>query len=140
MPFSPLPQAVNIFFSYAVASPTDKNMFDELMKHLSILRRQHLIEQWYDSAISAGSNITQTIKAHLQEAQIIVLLLSAEFIEAMSGLRVSISEYLLTEGQGALVKLLCLLEISMCFGESAQAIEWMEHSWMPGRLRAGIDR
>ena len=80
MPLPPLSQAIKIFFSYAVASSADRMLFERLMKHLSILRRQQLIDQWYDSAISAGSEITQTIKAHLQDAQIIVLLLSAEFI------------------------------------------------------------
>ncbi|MBO0777905.1 MAG: toll/interleukin-1 receptor domain-containing protein, partial [Ktedonobacteraceae bacterium] len=55
-------------------------MFNDLSKHLSVLRRQHLIDEWYDSAISAGSNITQVIEAHLRAADIIVLLISAEFL------------------------------------------------------------
>jgi tetratricopeptide (TPR) repeat protein len=80
MSFSSLSQAVKIFFSYATSSPKDKRLLDKLAMHLSILRRQHLIDEWYDSAISAGNNITQVIEAHLRAADIIVLLISAEFL------------------------------------------------------------
>jgi hypothetical protein len=73
-------QAVNIFFSYATSSSKDKRLFDKLAMHLSALRRQHLIDEWYDSAISVGNNVTQAIEAHLRSADIIVLLISAEFL------------------------------------------------------------
>lgn len=80
MSSSSLSRAIKIFFSYATSSPKDKRLFDKLAIHLSALRRQHLIDEWYDSAISAGSNITQVIEAHLRTADIIVLLISAEFL------------------------------------------------------------
>ena len=80
MSSSSLSQAVKIFFSYATSSPKDKRLFEKLAIHLSGLRRQHLIDEWYDSAISAGNNITQAIEAHLRAADIIVLLISAEFL------------------------------------------------------------
>ena len=79
MPFSLPAKAIKIFFSYAISAPEDKKLFDKLMAHLSILKWQHIIEEWYDSAIIAGSNITQVIEAHLNTADIIVLLVSAEF-------------------------------------------------------------
>ncbi|HZO74484.1 MAG TPA: FxSxx-COOH system tetratricopeptide repeat protein [Ktedonobacteraceae bacterium] len=80
MSSSSLSQAIKIFFSYATSSPKDKRLFEKLVTHLSGLRRQHLIDEWYDSAISAGSNLTQVIEAHLRAADIIVLLISAEFL------------------------------------------------------------
>lgn len=80
MSFTSLSQAVKIFFSYATSSPKDKRLFDKLTKHLSVLRRQHLIDEWYDSAISTGDDITQTIEKHLRTADIIVLLISADFL------------------------------------------------------------
>ncbi|QBD77802.1 toll/interleukin-1 receptor domain-containing protein [Ktedonosporobacter rubrisoli] len=79
MSFSPLSRAIKIFFSYATSAPRDKNLFDQLMAHLSILKREQLIDEFYDSAICAGSNITQFMEAQLKAADIIVLLLSAEF-------------------------------------------------------------
>jgi hypothetical protein len=77
---SSLSQAIKIFFSYDTSSPKDKHLFDRLTIHLSALRRQHLIDEWYDSAINAGKDITQVIEAHLRAANIIVLLISAEFL------------------------------------------------------------
>ena len=80
MSFSSLSQAIKIFFSYAISSSQDTRVFEKLERHLSVLRQQHLIDEWYDSAISAGDTITQAIEAHLRAADIIVLLISAEFL------------------------------------------------------------
>lgn len=82
MAFSPLSQTIKIFFSYAISSATDRRLCKKLQIHLSTLRRLHLIDEWYDSAISAGSTINQAVESHLREAQIIVLLISAEFVNS----------------------------------------------------------
>jgi tetratricopeptide (TPR) repeat protein len=73
-------KAINIFFSYDTLAHQDQRMFDQLINHLSPLKRQHLIDRWYDSAISIGKNITQFIEQCLNEADIIVLLVSATFL------------------------------------------------------------
>lgn len=82
MAFTPLTQAVKIFFSYATSSSADQRLFKKLQAHLSTLRRLHLIDEWYDSAIEAGNNVNQTLEFYLREAQIIVLLISAEFVQS----------------------------------------------------------
>lgn len=82
MSFSPLSQAVNIFFSYAISSSKDKRLLKRLMTHLSALRRLHRIDTVHDSNISAGHNITQAIETYLRSADIIVLLISADFLES----------------------------------------------------------
>ncbi len=69
---------VNVFFSLA-AAPRDRRLFDELRKHLSNLKRQGIIDVWHDSMISAGSTLKEIIKARISTADIIVLLLSADF-------------------------------------------------------------
>jgi tetratricopeptide (TPR) repeat protein len=74
-------EKINIFFSLASA-PKDRDLFAELRKHLSILRRLDLIEIWYDSAISVGYNFKEIIKAHISQADIIVLLISADFFDS----------------------------------------------------------
>lgn len=79
MPFSSLSKAIKIFFSYAISAPKDKHLFDQLRTHLIALKRQQLIDEWYDSAISRGSNIAQFIEAHMSTVDIIVLLISADF-------------------------------------------------------------
>ena len=81
MAVAALPRAIKIFFSYDVFAPVDKGLFDELMKQLSALRQQYTLDEWYDSAISAGSDVSEaTIEAHLNMADIIVLLISADFL------------------------------------------------------------
>src|SRR6266702_5339444 len=70
MPFS-------VFISY---SHQDKAMLKELEKHLSNLRRQKVIASWYDGDIIAGTEWESQIITHLNTDQIILLLISADFM------------------------------------------------------------
>ena len=69
--------ALSIFFSYA---HKDEELRDELEKHLSILRWQGLITEWYDRDILAGTKWEHEIDVHLDAAQIILLLISPDFL------------------------------------------------------------
>lgn len=51
-----------------------------LETHLSCLKRQGLIRPWRDRAIEAGVEWAEDIKAHLESAQIILLLISPDFM------------------------------------------------------------
>jgi hypothetical protein len=66
-----------IFFSYA---HEDESLRDELAKHLFILQRQGLITAWYDRDITAGSEWAGEIDEHLDSADVILLLISPDFI------------------------------------------------------------
>lgn len=68
---------VEVFFSY---SHRDEALRDELAKHLSIMRRQGIIDAWHDRQITAGSEWAGEIDAHLNSAQIILLLISSDFL------------------------------------------------------------
>ncbi|HEU5228957.1 MAG TPA: hypothetical protein VFU49_14160 [Ktedonobacteraceae bacterium] len=70
------PEPINIFFSLA---PQDSNLFEELRKHLMILKRQGHINMQYDSMISAGSDTKGMLQSFIRTADIIVLLISADF-------------------------------------------------------------
>lgn len=70
-------QTLKVFFSYA---HEDENLRNELAKHLSILQRQGIIDSWYDRDINAGSEWSEEIDTHLNSAQIILLLISPDFI------------------------------------------------------------
>ena len=72
-----MPEAIKIFFSYA---HEDEDLRDELAKHLSILQRQGVITAWYDREISAGTEWAGEIDKHLNTAQVILLLISADFL------------------------------------------------------------
>jgi hypothetical protein len=66
-----------IFFSYC---HKDEAIRDELEKHLSLLRRQGLIESWHDRRIVPGSEIDHHIDVNLEDSDIILLLISPDFI------------------------------------------------------------
>jgi Flp pilus assembly protein TadD len=70
---------VTIFFSYA---HKDEQLLIELKKHLSTLKQSGLINIWHDRDISAGTYWEQQIKIHLNEAQIILLLISSDFMDS----------------------------------------------------------
>jgi hypothetical protein len=68
---------VKVFFSY---SHKDEVLRDELATHLSMMKRQGVIEAWHDREISAGSEWANAIDDNLEIADIILLLVSANFL------------------------------------------------------------
>src|SRR5260370_36660294 len=66
-----------VFISY---SHEDQALRDELDTHLSTLKRQQDITSWSDGDIFQVAASQQQIVHHVHTAQIILLLLSAEFI------------------------------------------------------------
>jgi hypothetical protein len=62
--------AYEVFISY---SHRDKELRNELDKHLSNLKRQNIIASWYDGNISPGTEWEPLIIEHL-------LLVSADFM------------------------------------------------------------
>ena len=66
-----------VFFSY---SHRDEALRDELEKHLSILRRQGFIETWHDRRIGAGAELVHEISQNLETADVILLLVSSDFL------------------------------------------------------------
>jgi serine protease AprX len=63
-------------------SHKDEVLWDELRAHLAPLRRQGLIELWYDRMIRPGMQWGSVIARELQEADVILLLVSAYFIDS----------------------------------------------------------
>lgn len=55
-------------------------MRDELDKHLSILKRQGVINAWHDRRINAGSEVDSQISNNLKSANIVLLLISPNFL------------------------------------------------------------
>jgi hypothetical protein len=68
---------VKLYVNY---SHKDENLLDELEKHISVLKRQGTIEAWNDRMILPGEVWKGGISAHLEEADIILLLVSADFL------------------------------------------------------------
>jgi hypothetical protein len=70
---------VKIFFCYA---REDEALRQGLEKQLRALRRQGIIHVWHDRDISAGSEWAHEIDTHLNNAQIILLLVSPDFMDS----------------------------------------------------------
>jgi hypothetical protein len=70
-------QGIRLFFSY---SHQDEALRDELAKHLSLLERDGVLRSWHDRQIVPGSDWAGHIDQHLEQAQIILLLISADFL------------------------------------------------------------
>ena len=72
-------QTFQVFCSY---SHEDKDFQDNLAKHLAALRRVGVIELWTDNEIRAGDRWSDKISENLEKADIILLLVSANFISS----------------------------------------------------------
>jgi hypothetical protein len=70
-------RAVSVFVQY---SHVDDQLRKELGKHLSVLERRGIIRSWYDRMIGAGAEWEGMIDVHLNDARVILLLISADFI------------------------------------------------------------
>jgi len=70
---------VKIFFCYARG---DEELLNQLKSHLSPLEAMDLIEIWYDREIRAGTPWEQEIRESLDAAQIILLLVSPDFMNS----------------------------------------------------------
>ncbi len=71
--------SLKIFFCYA---HEDEELLKKLKAHLRPLQRAGLIDVWYDRDINAGTEWEQQVKEHLNTAQIILLLISSDFMDS----------------------------------------------------------
>ena len=68
---------LNVFLSY---SHKDEDLLNQLLPHLATLRRQEFINTWHDRQITGGTEWAKAIEDGLATADIILLLVSADFI------------------------------------------------------------
>lgn len=79
VPGTKTPPALHVFVSY---SHQDEEIKNEFLKHLSPLKRRNLIADWHDRKIEAGTQWEHIISENLKNADIIVLLISIDFINS----------------------------------------------------------
>jgi TIR domain len=68
---------IRVFCAY---SHKDENLRGELESHLAVLRRAGLIEPWYDGRILPGTKWEEQILKHLSDSELILLLVSSDFL------------------------------------------------------------
>ena len=72
-------ESVKLFISY---SHEDEKLRRQLDKHLAPLKGQNIIEAWHDREIVAGDDWANKIDENLNKADIILLLVSPDFIDS----------------------------------------------------------
>jgi len=72
-------EALRLFYSY---SHKDEVLRDELEVRLKLLQRQNLIQPWHDRRIIPGTDWKQELDTNLEQADIILLLVSPDFINS----------------------------------------------------------
>lgn len=68
---------LTVFLSY---SHQDEALRNKLETHLTVLKRQSVINVWHDRRIGAGKEVHREISEQLDKADIILLLVSANFL------------------------------------------------------------
>ncbi|NEQ52624.1 MAG: TIR domain-containing protein [Leptolyngbya sp. SIO3F4] len=76
-PVSSTSSTIKVFISY---SHKDEAIKNDLCVHLASLRRQGKIETWHDRAIEAGTEWEAVLKTKFHAADVVLLLVTAEFI------------------------------------------------------------
>ncbi|MFC3695536.1 toll/interleukin-1 receptor domain-containing protein [Chenggangzhangella methanolivorans] len=66
-----------VFFSY---SHKDEELRDRLEVALSAMKRQGLIDAWHDRRLSVGDDFDKGVRSELERADVILLLVSPDFI------------------------------------------------------------
>jgi hypothetical protein len=72
-----LAKQLTLFYSYA---HEDEDLRKELEKHLAGLRREGLLSEWHDRKIKAGKDWADAIDDNLDKANIVLLLVSPDFM------------------------------------------------------------
>lgn len=70
-------RAIEVFYSYA---HKDRRYRNQLETQLTLLKREGLISSWSDRNIGAGEEWQGQINAHLNTSQVVLLLISADFL------------------------------------------------------------
>lgn len=73
----PKAKVTEVFVSY---SHKDEKLRDRLITHLAMLKNEGIIQDWHDQKIGAGTEWEDQIDDHLNSAQVILLLVSADFL------------------------------------------------------------
>ncbi|MBZ5618913.1 MAG: toll/interleukin-1 receptor domain-containing protein [Acidobacteriia bacterium] len=79
MPIAPPQRPVKLFYSYSHA---DEDSRDRLEDHLATLKREGSITSWHDRKIPPGKEWGREIDHHLLTADIVLLLVSVDFLNS----------------------------------------------------------
>lgn len=95
---------LTVFFSY---SHRDKDLRERLEIHISALKKYRNIKTWYDREILPGKDWSNEIKKALYQSNIILLLVSADFLASdFCNLEIDISVKRMQEGAAIVIPII----------------------------------
>jgi hypothetical protein len=90
-------ERLKVFVSY---SHMDKDLKHRLVKHLHPLEKENLVQVWADQEILAGDDWNKEIAGQLAEADIVLMLVSIDFINSKYCYEVELETALVREAEG----------------------------------------
>jgi CheY-like chemotaxis protein len=124
---------VSLFYSYA---HEDERLRDELDGHLKILERRGLVAPWHDRQIKPGENWHAQIDQELQMADLVLLLVSTDFINSdyIFGTELTVAMQRHAAGFATVVPI--IVRAVNIEPEDADAFPFMKLQALPADLRA----
>lgn len=114
---------VKVFYSYSHA---DEGLRDKLEKHLKLLQRQKVIDTWHDRKINAGKEWKQAIDDNLEAADIILLLISVDFLASDYCFDIEVQRAMHKYEEGSAI----VIPVSLCSCDTID-VEFMKLQGLP---------
>jgi len=129
---SDAPTPVSLFYSYA---HEDEILREELCGHLKILERRKLVSPWHDRQIQAGEDWNQQISGELQMADLVLLLVSTDFINSdyIFGKELTVAMQRHAAGMATVVPI--MIRAVNIESEDADAFPFMKLQGLPTDMR-----
>lgn len=130
------PAPVSLFYSYA---HEDEALRDELQRHLKILQLRGLIRPWHDRAILPGKAWDSEIHAELQTADLVLLLLSVDFLSSdyILGVELKTALQRAQDGSATVVPILLRpLDLDALDGGPLPMAQLLQRQGLPRDLKA----
>jgi CheY-like chemotaxis protein len=124
---------VSLFYSYA---HEDEPLRDELDGHLKILERRGLLAPWHDRQIRPGEDWNGQIDQQLQMADLVLLLISTDFINSDYILGTELTVAMQRHAAGFATVVPIIVRAVDIGSEDADAFPFMKLQGLPTDLRA----
>ena len=125
---APLPEPIEVFYSYCHA---DEALRDKLEKHLSNLKNLGIITNWHDRKISPGREWATEIEEHLNSADVILFLISADFLASYYCYKVEMQRAIERHNAGQARVIPVILRAVECEGAPFGHIQGVPKNFVP---------
>lgn len=131
------PKAAYLFCSYSHADETFRS---QLEKHLALLRQQDAIHVWHDRRIQPGTDWKKEIDNNLEKADIVLLLVSADFMASQYCVGIEMKRALERQGSGSARVVPILIRECDLQGAPFASFQWLPTGSKPVKNWSNRDK